>query len=102
MDIVFKDRELKDLAEFGKCKKGKYAKLPNDIVKRFLKVLMALRACSRKEDLFRYPSLRYEKLKGTDFDSLRVNDQWRVIIKIEENGFIIECIEIHELSKHYE
>jgi proteic killer suppression protein len=45
--------------------------------------LEAVNSASRLEDLTIPPSNRLEKLKGDlkDFHSIRINDQWRVIIK---------------------
>lgn len=43
--------------------------------------LEAVNAASRLDDLMVPPSNRLEKLKGEDYYSIRINDQWRVIFK---------------------
>lgn len=40
------------------------------------------------------PSNRLEKLKGTNFYSIRINDQWRIIFEWENNNaYSIEIID---------
>ena len=53
------------------------------IARRAKRKLEAINAAGRLEDLKVPPSNRLEKLKGdlSDFHSIRVNDQWRVIFK---------------------
>lgn len=102
MNIVFLDKDLEELAEFGKCRKGRYSKIPAHISSRYMKTLNRLRSCLKTSDIMSLPGLRYEKLKGTDFESVRVNDQWRLIIHVVPDGIEISAIEIHKLSKHYE
>ncbi|NJK96686.1 MAG: plasmid maintenance system killer family protein [Bacteroidales bacterium] len=42
------------------------------------------------------PSNRLEKLQGSDFYSIRINDQWRIIFKwIENNAHDVEIIDYH-------
>ncbi len=45
--------------------------------------LVALHAAARLDDLTALPSSRLEKLRGdlSDYYSIRVNDQWRVIFR---------------------
>jgi proteic killer suppression protein len=57
------------------------------VARRAKRKLEALNSASRLEDLKVPPSNRLEKLKGNlkDFNSIRVNDQWRIIF-IWETG----------------
>ena len=50
-------------------------------------------------DLFRYRSLRYEKLLGDkkDMESVRVNDQYRVEFKSSESEGITICNSVESL-----
>lgn len=43
------------------------------------------------------PSNRLEKLKGTDFYSIRINDQWRIIFRWKENMAIdVQITDYHK------
>lgn len=43
------------------------------------------------------PSNRLEKLKGTDFYSIRINDQWRVLFRwIDNMAFNVRIIDYHK------
>jgi proteic killer suppression protein len=50
--------------------------------------LEAVNAASRLDDLKVPPSNRLEKLKGDlrDFHSVRINDEWRVVLKWLDGG----------------
>ncbi len=42
------------------------------------------------------PSNRLEKLQGTDFYSIRINDQWRIVFRWEENNaHDVEIMDYH-------
>ncbi|WP_111447272.1 type II toxin-antitoxin system RelE/ParE family toxin [Breznakibacter xylanolyticus] len=42
------------------------------------------------------PSKRLEKLKGSDFYSIRINDQWRIVFRWENNqGYEVEIVDYH-------
>lgn len=42
------------------------------------------------------PSNRLEKLHGSDFFSIRINDQWRIVFRwIEMNAHNVEIIDYH-------
>ena len=42
------------------------------------------------------PSNRLEKLQGSDFYSIRINDQWRIIFRwIDNNAHEVEIIDYH-------
>ncbi len=49
------------------------------------------------DDLRIPPSNRLEKLKGTDFYSIRINDQWRIIFRWENNqSYEVEIVDYHK------
>ena len=54
------------------------------IVRGFRKVMQAIRAAPDERDLYRLKGLRFEKLKGKrrHQHSLRINDQWRLIVEL--------------------
>ncbi len=78
MDVEFADDDLdrwETDRDFGR----------NDpLVRRYRKVMGAIRAASDERDLYKMKSLRFEKLKGKRRHqrSLRLNDQWRLIVQI--------------------
>lgn len=42
------------------------------------------------------PSNKLERLKGTDFYSIRINDQWRIVFRwIDNNAHDVEIIDYH-------
>ncbi|MFZ5939217.1 MAG: type II toxin-antitoxin system RelE/ParE family toxin [Bacteroidota bacterium] len=42
------------------------------------------------------PSNRLEKLQGSDFYSIRINDQWRIVFRwIDNNALDLEIIDYH-------
>jgi len=77
---------------------------PAAVVKGFFHVMSIIRSMPNEGDLYSFKSLHYEKLKGTRGKqgerSLRLNDQWRLIIKLETDprGKTILVVEIGD---HY-
>jgi len=42
------------------------------------------------------PSNRLEKLKGSDFYSIRINDQWRIVFRwIDNSAHDVEIVDYH-------
>ena len=42
------------------------------------------------------PSNRPEKLQGSDFYSIRINDQWRIVFRwVDNNAFDVEIADYH-------
>ena len=73
-----------------------------NIVKAFRKVMGLIRNAPTEQDFYRMKSTHYEKLKGKrDHQrSIRLNDQFRLIVEIEsahERTVVVIAIE-----KHYE
>ena len=58
------------------------------IVRAFRKRMQFLRAAPDERALYAMKSLHYEKLKGirSHERSLRLNDQWRLIVQIHDAG----------------
>lgn len=61
-----------------------HAGFPPEAVRGFRKVMQVIRAAVDERDLYAMRSLRFEKLKGdrSHQRSLRLNDQWRLIVQI--------------------
>jgi len=78
-------------------------RLPVVVVKVVRRRIRVLRQCLDERDIRAIPSFHYEKLKGKRDGqrSIRINDQWRLIVHVDRECDPIE-IEIVEISNHYE
>ena len=58
------------------------------VVKAFRKRMQLIRAASTTQTFYALKSLHFEKLKGdlSDSYSMRLNDQWRLVLKLEEES----------------
>lgn len=84
MEVHFNNEDLDRLetdAEFG----GGFAQA---IVRAFRKRMQYIRAASDERDFYAMKSLHFEKLKGkrSHQHSMRLNDQWRLIVEMEGKG----------------
>jgi len=82
-EALFRDEFVRDFQGFARIAKRK---------------LEAINAASRLEDLMVPPSNRLEKLKGDlrGFYSIRINDQWRVILRwIEGEPREVRIVDYH-------
>jgi toxin HigB-1 len=80
MDVRFASAELERLeleADFD-------AGFARDAVRGFRKVMQFIRAAADERDFYQMKSLHFEKLKGDRAHqrSLRLNQQWRLIVEI--------------------
>lgn len=75
---------------------------PEGIVDAFFEVMHIIEGAVDERDLYAFKSLRFEKLKGQRGErSLRLNDQYRLIVSIEQDAegrFLL----LISLEKHYE
>lgn len=105
MNIEFEDAALKELYLNGSTKDTRYKKLPNDIVKRYIKTVNYLKAAPRIETLFQIKSLHYEKKEGDlrGVDAVWINNQYRLLFYStpDKVGIVVNALLI-EISKHYE
>jgi proteic killer suppression protein len=62
------------------------AGLPREVVKSYRKKVQVIRAATDERDLYAMKSLHFEKLKGdrSHQRSIRLNQQWRLILEITE------------------
>jgi len=81
MEVEFADADLDRLETDVKFTAGFDAA----IVRGYRKVIQAVRAAHDERDLYALRGLRFEKLKGkrNHQRSLRINDQWRVILELK-------------------
>lgn len=83
-DVTFRDTVL-DRLETDASFDGGYE---SSIVKAFRKRMQQIRAAMDERDFYQWRSLRFEKLKGNrkHQHSMRLNDQWRLILELKEKG----------------
>jgi proteic killer suppression protein len=80
LDIEFADEDLARLETDISFEAG----LPNGVAKAFRKRMAFIRAARDERDFYSMKSLHYEKLKGNrqHQHSMRLNDQWRLVLEI--------------------
>lgn len=91
MEVEFKDR-LYDRLETEAKFTGGFAQA---VVSAYRKRLQQIRAAPDERVLFALRSLRFEKLKGgrSHQHSMRLNDQWRLIVELNgESKDKVVCI----------
>lgn len=101
MEYLFNNKHLNDLYHRGKSRKYKP---PPSTLKKFFMRIQQIEAANDIYDLWKTPSLNFEKLKGyEDKYSIRVDDQWRLefCIKWQNKEKTKGIVSIVELSKHY-
>lgn len=84
MEVDFEDAELRRLEADDKFTGG----LDAAIVKAFRKRMQLIRAAADERAFYAMKSLHYERLKGDreGQSSMRLNDQWRLILRIRETA----------------
>ena len=82
MQVRFRDADLDRL----ETDRNHTAGFDRAIVKAYRKRIQAIRDAVDERDLYAFRSWRFEKLKGSRSHqrSIRLNDQWRLIVEIEE------------------
>lgn len=73
-----------------------------DLIKQFRKKVGFLVAANNEQDLVAYRALRFEKLLGkrAGQHSIRLNDQWRLIVRVETDEdrrllIVVEVVDYH-------
>lgn len=84
MDVRFADDQLDRLETDPSFDMG----LPEGVVKAYRKRLQTIRAAPDEREFYALKSLRFEKLKGSRQHqrSMRLNDQFRLVIEYEGDG----------------
>ena len=71
-------------------------KMPIEIQQIGRRKLRMINNSQNLTDLRIPPSNRLEKLKGSDFYSIRINDQWRIVFRwIDNNAHDVEIVDYH-------
>lgn len=83
MEVRFENEALKRLEADATFTAG----LEGALVKAFRKRMQLIRAAPDERVFYAMKSLHYEKLKGdrSHQRSMRLNDQWRLILRLEED-----------------
>jgi len=94
MRIRFASRDLERLDADANFTAG----LPHAVVAAFRKRMQLIRAATDERDLYQLKSLHFEHLKGRRKGqcSLRLNDQWRLVVTIQryEEGKVVVIEEV--------
>ena len=98
MDVTFKEQSLDRLETDASYSAG----LSDGIVKAYRRAMQHIRAASDERMFYARRSFRFEKLSGDrqGQHSMRLNDQWRLIVEMLGNGrtktmHIIEIVDYH-------
>ena len=95
MDVRFQDEDLERLAFSSDVTGG----FPAEVVRAFRRRIQVIRDAPNERDLYAFRSWCFKKLKGARAHqrSIRLNDQWRLIVEIEpaspSNVLVIVAIE---------
>ena len=96
MEVKFKDKHLKRLETDA----GFDAGYQSGVVKAFRMRMQQIRAALDERDFYQLRSLRFEKLLGKRKGqySMRLNDQWRLILELRKSkpGNIVVVISIED------
>lgn len=105
VEIIFKSQILFDLYEGRVVSKKHFSSIPM-VVKKFQSVIIIFKNIEKLTDLYIYPGLHYEKLKGNlnRYSSIRLNKKYRLIFRELQSNIepgIVDTLEIIEISNHY-
>lgn len=94
MDVEYEDESLERLETDPSYDAGH----SRPVVKAFRKTVQLIKAAPDERAFYAMKSLHFEKLKGklAGIQSMRLNDQWRLLVRVEkkENGKIVVIISI--------
>lgn len=98
MKVRFEDSDL-EIIETDKAHK---LGLPVSVITSARRKIQFIRQAADERDLFAMKSLRYEKLKGKREGqrSMRLNDQWRLVLRIDEECEPLEVVVIEIVDYH--
>jgi toxin HigB-1 len=96
MIVSFGDKTTEDIFHGENTKAAR--RIPHSLWSRVQMKLDILNAAARLDDLRVPPANRLEKLRAdrTDFYSIRVNDQYRLVFRfIDGNALEVHCTDYH-------
>lgn len=102
MEVVFKNGHLQELYTTGKF--SKYKSVPPKVVKKLPLAVRILQQLEIIQDIWKYPGYNFEKLKGTNQYSMRMDRTWRLIMEIDwtNEEKTVGIIGLEDLTHHYE
>jgi toxin HigB-1 len=98
MDVAFKDGSLDQLETDASFSAG----FGDAVVKAYRKRMQQIRAATDERTFYALRSLHFEKLEGDRKGqfSMRLNDQWRLIVELQGEApkktvYVIEIVDYH-------
>lgn len=98
MKVVFRSDDLRRVSEDAEFS----GSLNQDIVSRFRLRIQTIESAEDERAFYKLRSLRFEKLKGERSGqySMRLNDQWRLILEFDGKGqdkvvTIVDVVDYH-------
>ena len=98
MNVAFADEDL-DTMETEARFTGKWDQA---IVKKYRRIMQSIRVADDERELYAHRSFHFERLKGDrkGQHSLKINDQWRLIVELKCKGAqkivrIVEIVDYH-------
>ena len=98
MDVSFQDKSLDQLETDATYSAG----FGDGLVKAYRRAMQHIRAASDERTLYSRRSFRFEKLSGdrAGQHSMRLNDQWRLIVEIQGQSpnktiHVVEIVDYH-------
>jgi toxin HigB-1 len=98
MNVRYVDEGLEELERDASAR----SKLPPEIVTAFRRRMSQIREAPDERDFYAMRSYNFEKLEGDreGQHSIRLNDQWRLIVQLEGEGalkviVVIEIVDYH-------
>jgi len=101
LEVIFNSKKIEDLYVTGKSTK---LKLDKKVVYSFFEVVAILEAAINIYDLWKQPSLNFEKLINTENRySVRLDRKWRLELTIDwqDEKMIVGIIGIEDITNHY-
>ncbi|MDD7699748.1 MAG: type II toxin-antitoxin system RelE/ParE family toxin, partial [Spirochaetia bacterium] len=98
MEVKFLTDELKLLYQTGSSKK--YKTVPMQVAKKLVRAVDVLSAATVIQDVWKFPSYRFEHLQGNNRYSMRMDRTWRLEMEIEwtNNECTIGIIGLYDLT----
>ena len=101
MELVFTNKKLLALYETGSSTKYK---LDQKVIRSFFEVVAVLEAAADIYDLWKLPSLHFEKLTGYENRySARLDRKWRLELSIEwrNEALTVGVLALEDITNHY-
>lgn len=104
MKVYFNEEYLQTLYTEGRS--DKRHRFQPEIIRKYIRTIDLMMEVPNVQNLIKYNSLNYEKLKGDKrgLSSVRINKQYRIEFEefCKENEVIASICNITDLSNHYE